>query len=127
MIRDTGYTSWSLSCQNKHKVKTSCSTLIASVENQYKEIKWTLAAQYVPIHELKIKNHAPIIKQTENNTAFDAMTEIQKFSEIKDGVLGLVETGSQSVVQIALEALVSEVIKKHSKWPLAARTSDSED
>ena len=93
MIRDTGYTSWSLSCQNKHNVKASCSTLIASVENQYPDIKWKLAAQYVPIHELKIKNHAPIIKETVDNNAFEAMTEIQQFSEIKDGVLRHVETG----------------------------------
>ena len=87
MIRDTGYTSWSLSCQNKHNVKTSCSTLIASVENQYTDIKWKFAAKYVHIFELEFKNHTPIIKQTVDNNAFEAMTEIQKFSEIKDCVL----------------------------------------
>ena len=112
MIRDTGYTSWSLSCQNKHNVKTSCSTLIASVENQYTDIKWKFAAKYVHIHELELKNHTPIIKQTVDNNAFEAMTEIQKFSEIKEGVLRLVETGSQSVAQIAIEVLVSETIEK---------------
>ena len=118
MIRDTGYTSWSLSCQNKHNMKTSCSTLIASVENQYPDIKWKLAARYVPIHELEIKNHAPIIEQTVDNNAFEAMTEIQKFSEIKDGVLRLVETDSQSVAQIAIEALVSKAIEKVFKMAI---------
>ena len=85
MFRDTGYTSWSLFCLNKHQMKTTCSTLISSVKNQYTDIKWTFAAKYVPIDELEIKYHAPIITQTVNNIAFETMTEIQKFSEIKDG------------------------------------------
>ena len=92
MIRDTGYTSWSLSCQNKHDLKTSCSTLIASVQDKSDDVRWTYAAKYVPINELKIKNHAPIIKETVRYNAFEAMTQIQKFSEIKDGVLRLLET-----------------------------------
>ena len=107
MIRDTGYTSWSLSCQNKHDLKTSCSTLIASVQDKDVDVRWTNAAKYVPINELKIQNYAPIIKETVDENAFEAMTEIQNFSEIKEGVLSLVETGSQSVAQIAIEALVA--------------------
>ena len=90
MNRDIGYSSWSLSCQNKHNKKTTCSVLIESVKNQYIDVKWTPAAKYISVDELKVRNHNPIIKETVNNNAFEAMTEIQQFSEIKDDGLRLI-------------------------------------
>ena len=90
MDRDIGYMSWSLSCRNKHNQKTTCSTLIETVKDQYANIKWTLAAKYVPVDELIIRNHTQSIKETVNNNAFQALTEIHKFSEIKDGAPRLI-------------------------------------
>ena len=86
MDRDTGYTSWSLSCRNKHNTKTTCSVLIESVKDRYADIKWKFGAKYVYVDELEIKKHESIITQTVDNNVFEVMTEIQNFSEIKDGV-----------------------------------------
>ena len=86
MNRDTGYTSWSLSCRNKHNTKTTCSVLIESVKDRYADIKWKFGARYVSVDDLEIKNHDSIITQTVDHNAFEVMTEIQIFSEIKDGV-----------------------------------------
>ena len=87
MIRDTGYTSWSLSCLNKHQRKTTCSILLDSMKPQFTDIQWKKSAKYVTAEKLETKNFDPIIKKATDEYDIEIVTEIQPLSEIKDGIL----------------------------------------
>ena len=87
MNRDTGYTSWSLSCRNTDLKKITCSVLIDSVKNQYSNVQWKSAAKYVTVDDLEIRNHNAISRTTLVNGITDAINDIQKFSEIKGSAL----------------------------------------
>ena len=89
MNRDIGYTSWSLICRDADHRKTTCSILLDSMMSQFTDIRWKKSAKYVGNDELRINNFDPIIINALDGYELKTLTDIQNFTEIKDGFLQL--------------------------------------
>ena len=87
MNRDIGYTSWSLICRDADHRTTTCSILLDSMMSQFTDIRWKKSAKYVGNDELRVSNFDPVIINALDGYELETLTEIQKFSEIKDGFL----------------------------------------
>ena len=55
------------------------------MKNLYTDVQWKTGAKYVTVDDLEIRNHSSISMTTGDANAIVAMTDIQKFSETKEG------------------------------------------